>query len=150
MTKVKEKMMQWGRYLEKLIKIGTVLTLLTLILTISGIIFLCTGPNIIWMMIFFVDLIIFLSELILEVCISMLKSFKDKSIEFVQKNNFWNIILSNQNFIRYSECMIIAVIGILILRLSSIPYVLFMMFVFWGCMLTSRNIAEFFERRLKD
>ena len=151
MTKVKEKMMQWSRYLEILKKIDKAFISLTGILLIILVILLIKRPkDIICAIIYLIATILAIGSVMIGICSSTIECFKDKSIEFVQKNNFWNIILSSTSFIIHSECMIMLVTGFTLyctLRWSPTITIIFMLvFIIFA----NRRITGFFEKRLKE
>lgn len=146
MTKVKEKMMQWGRYLEKLEKIRNVYIILLLLIVLATFLLKEQRESV-----FLIGQILCIIGAIILSFSAAIKSFKDKSTEFVKKNSFWNIVLSSEEFISSLLIMILIVTFVLdgYCTLEGLMTLFIILEVAISIFATDK-IAEFFERRLKD
>ena len=155
MTKVKEKMMQWSRYLEiilkKLKKRDFVFIIICVLSLIALMIFRYKRP-----LFFSVSLITAAISItgitIIDIYRSIVESFEYRSIEFVQKNNFWNIMLSNIRFVNDLFFMIGLVIVIILLKYCTFIWaiILYAIISFVLSAIFAPMITYFFENRLKE
>lgn len=146
MTKVKEKMMQWSRSLKKFEKIRNAFIILLLLIVLAT--FLIKEQREIVLLI---GQILCIIGAIILIFNSAIKSFKDKSAEFVQKNNFWNIVLSSEEFI--SNLLFMIWIATLVLYgYCTLKWlmILFMILEVAISIFATKKIAGFFKKRLKE
>lgn len=146
MTKVKEKMMQWSRYLKNFEKIRNVFIILLLLIVLTT--FLLKNQRDI---VFLIGQILCIIGAIILSFSAAIKNFKDKSMEFVQKNSFWNIVLSSEEFI--SSLLIMILISTLVLygycKLEGLMTLFIILEVAISIFATDK-IAGFFKKRLKE
>lgn len=142
MTKVKEKMMQWGRYLEKLEKIRNVYIILLLLIVLATFLLKEQRESV-----FLIGQILCIIGAIILSFSAAIKSFKDKSTEFVKKNSFWNIVLSSEEFI--SSLLIMILIVTFYCTLEGLMTLFIILEVAISIFATDK-IAGFFKKRLKE
>ena len=149
MTKVKEKMLQCGRYLEKRKKVQTVFEILTLLIVLAAILLILLEKQ--RKIILLIGLIWIIIGTMIVIFSAAIKSFEDKSTEFVQKNGFWNIVLSSEEFISDLWTMIFGVTGVLY-KYCTLKWlmILFMIMETIIDMFVTNKIAGFFKKRLKE
>ena len=145
MTKVKEKMMQWGRYLKKIEKVQTVFVILALLIVLAKFLLKKQGEIVV-----LIGLIWIITGIVIFIFSAVIKSFEDKSTEFVQKNSFWNIVLSSEEVILNLWNMIF-VVTVVLYKYCTLKWlmILFMILEIVIRMFSTDKIAGFFKKRLK-
>ena len=147
MTKVKEKMMQWSRYLKKIEKIRNVSIILLILIVLAT--FLIKDQREIVFLIG--QILCIIGAIIISFSVAV-KSFKDKSTEFVQKNSFWNIVLSSEEFIT-SVLLIIYMFTLILAVYCTLKWLMILFIILLELAISifaTNKIADFFENRLKE
>ena len=147
--------MQWSRnseiILKKLKKRDLVFIIICVLSLISLMIFRYKRP-----LFFSVSLITAAISItgitIIDIYRSMIESFEYRSIEFVQKNNFWNIMLSNIRFVNDLFFMISLVIVTILLKYCTFIWaiILYAIISFVLSAIFAPMITYLFETRLKE
>ena len=147
--------MQWSRnseiILKKLKKRDLVFIIICVLSLISLMIFRYKRP-----LFFSVSLITAAISItgitIIDIYRSMIESFEYRSIEFVQKNNFWNIMLSNIRFVNDLFFMIGLVIVTILLKYCTFIWaiILYAIISFVLSAIFAPMITYLFENRLKE
>lgn len=149
MTKVKEKMMQWSRNSKKNRIIATIASIVCLLVMVPIFILNLKSQELIFIPVIG-KILMGISIGIMIIC-DIIESFKDKSTKFVQKNSFWNIVLSNKEVITslslavlivyiifHNYCTVVSILGILLVIIMIIG------------MFKAKKISDFFKKRLKE
>ena len=147
MTKVKEKMMQWSRYLKKIEKIRNVSIILLILIVLAT--FLIKDQREIVFLIG--QILCIIGAIIISFSVAV-KSFKDKSTEFVQKNSFWNIVLSSEEFITI-VLLIIYMFTLILAVYCTLKWLMILFIILLELAISifaTNKIADFFENRLKE
>lgn len=149
MTKIKEKMMNWSRHLKKFEKIRNAFIMLLLLIVLVTVLLKKQRE-----LVFLIGQILCIIGTIILVFGAAIESFKDKSTEFVQKNSFWNIVLSNEEFI--SSLLTITFIAIIIIyEYCTLKWLMILLMILEVAiviisMFATKKITGFFEKRLKE
>lgn len=146
MTKIKEKMMKWSRQSKKIEKIQIVFVMLTLLIVLA--LFLLKKQREILL---FIALIWVITGTIIFIFSAVIKSFEDKSTEFVQKNSFWNIVLSRGEFIS-NLLTVIFVVTMVLYKYCTLKWLMILCMILETIinMFATKKIAGFFKKRLKE
>lgn len=149
MTKIKEKMMQWSRNSKKNRIIATIANIVCLLVMVPTFILNLKSQELIFIPVIG-KILMGISIGIMIIC-DIIESFKDKSTKFVQKNSFWNIVLSNKEVITslslavllvyiifHNYCTVVSILGILLVIIMIIG------------MFKAKKISDFFKNRLKE
>ena len=138
--------MQWSRYLKNFGKIRNVFIIL-LILTVLAAFLIKNQREIV----FWIGQILCIIGAIFISFNVAVKSFKDKSTEFAQKNSFWNIVLSSEEFIT-SVLLIIYIFTLILAGYCTLKWlmILFIILELAISIFATNKIANFFKKRLKE
>lgn len=146
MTKIKEKMMKWSRYSKENRILATIASIVCLLVMVLIFILNLRNQELIFIPVIG-KILIGISIGIMIIC-DIIESFKDKSTKFVQKNSFWNIVLSNKEVIT-SLILEVLLVFIIFYNVSILGILLVIIMLIIG-MFKAKKISEFFKRRLKE
>ncbi len=153
MTKVKEKMVKWSRYSKENRIIATIASIVCLLVMVP--IFILNLRNQEFPFIPVIGQILMGISIGIMIICDIIESFKDKSTKFVQKNSFWNIVLSNKEVITSLILAVLLVFSIfhnycrVVSILDIILDILLVIIMIIG-MFKAKKISGFFENRLKE
>lgn len=141
MTKLKEKMMQWSRYTKIIEKTSIVFFILFIFVIVAT--FLFEEYN----RIIAIGQLLCIMIGIFYVFSQMLKSFEDQNKEFIEKNSFWNIVLSYKGVIE-SLLLVLFIISALLYYYVSDIFLVLEIIILITYFSAVKKIADFFEKRL--